>query len=50
MIPFDPLVIAFQHASPVSVNFKFINRADSPAHVELEGKLSVLLTSYPVCP
>lgn len=48
MIPF--FMIAFLRARPVGGNLKFINRADSSAHVELEGKLCVPLTSYPVCP
>lgn len=49
MIPLFSM-IAFLRTLPVRGNLKFINRADSSAHVKLEGKLCVPLTSYPVCP
>lgn len=45
------VMIASLHATAVSRNSKFINKTDSCAHIpELEGKLYVPLTSYPVCP
>lgn len=47
---FFSYMVTFLHRFSVSGNLKFINTADSFAHVSLEGNLYAVLTSHPVRP